>query len=250
MILMPVIHSGPTVLLAWAGLLVAWRLLTGGGSWLGWVLVAIGAAGTLSDRLFLPAFLAPVLAGVAAIRLTGGGAALPLRRVAVLAAAGCAVGIAMDIGVVPLAAGPAGRCRGCVRCGQWALLPRMAGDARMQGTAAAVLAVALVPLAWRGRSSRVVFWWAAAAVGSLTCLALTPLAYLDGGAVRYDQPAWWWAVLMLAAWLLRAAPRRGAAAALALGAAAAFLVAGRTPAGAGDLAALARSGGRLPAAGA
>ena len=227
MILMPVIHSGPTLLVALAGLLLVRRALSG--TVPGWVVAAIGAVGTLSDRLFLAAFLAPVLLVWVAGRRDPPDPAWPapvLRRMARQAAIGCGIGIVVDFVLFHTVLFRQGIA--VPRPRQIGLIPTMLTDPHLLGTAALVLGAAAVPLLWRSRAPGFLFWWASATAASAACLVLTPLAYVDTSAVRYAQPTWWWAVLVCAAGLVRAG-RRGGGAALAMGAVGVAAVLHRAP---------------------
>lgn len=199
MILMPVIHSGPMLLVALAGLLLVRRAVFGGGSL--WAVGLAGLLGTLSDRLFLAAFLAPVLANWFVGRRAADGPAVALRRTTAWAAGGCALGILVDLVLFHTVLFRQGIT--VPRPKQIGLIPAMLTDPHLLGTAALVGLVGALPLLWRGRTPDWRFWWVSALAASAACLVLTPLAYVDTSAVRYAQPTWWWAVLAAAAGLLR-----------------------------------------------
>jgi len=215
LVLAPVIHSGPFVL-ALAALLLAraaaQREPRGGGRLV--LLGAMAAAGTLSDKMFLGAFLPPLLAALGASVWLNQMPYRPALRVAGVALAGVALGWIADR---RLFAGLLLRQPDLAL--DWSDMPDRIGGFLRQPMlpyfAVAGLLVPLLPLlAWRRTPARV-FWWTAIATTLPAFLGLAAILWVDDSSVRYMQPVLWLPLFAVAGLLLTTPPVRRNTAALA-----------------------------------
>lgn len=206
--LAPAVHSG-SFILALAALLLARDAMRRAGmgrlAWLG----SIAAAGVLSDKLFVGAFLLPLLAALGVSVRLGQLARKPAMRVAWVALAGIAVGWIADRLLF---------ARLLRREPDVALLSPDAPDhirlflhqPMLPFLAAATLVIWSLPLMWRERTPARVFWWTVAASVPPLFLGLTAILYVDQASLRYLQPALW-LPLFAAAGLLLSIPAAGRA---------------------------------------
>ncbi len=210
--LAPVIHSGPFIL-ALAALLLAraaaQRERPGGGRLV--LLGAMAAAGTLSDKMFLGAFLPPLLAALGVSVRFGQLRCRPALRVAGVGLAGVALGWVADR---RLFAGPLLRQPDLAL--NWPDMPdHIAGFLRQPTLPYLAAASLLLPLlAWRRTPARV-FWWTAIAAILPAFLGLSAILWVDNLSARYMQPALWLPLFAAAGLLLTAPPVRRNAAAVA-----------------------------------
>ena len=200
--LAPAVHSGSFVLalaaLLWAGSMTrqpadARRRMS---------LVALAAAGMLSDKLFAGAFLMPLLAALGVSVWQGHVPRRLAMRVAWLAVAGVATGWAADRLLF------AHLLRREPDVGLFS--PDTPDHVRLflrqpmlPWLAFAMSAVWALPLLVRRPTPGQVFWWSVLAVTPPLFMALTAILYVDHTSMRYAQPAFWLPVFAAAGLLLR-----------------------------------------------
>ena len=202
-------HSGPFIASV-AALLLARR---GGGAGLA-AMVALAAAATFSDRMFVGTFLLPLLVSLFVLWRQGEQRVGPAIRLAVLASAGCALGLLADRLLFPAVLSR----QADVPLAPLAMLRHAAAFAadRSGWFVAALDAAILIPLACVRRPPSARFWWIAAAAAAIPSSLLAAGLWEDDGGQRYLSAALWWPLVLAGPALARRIGRPAPAPALAL----------------------------------
>jgi hypothetical protein len=204
-IMIPVYHSGP-FLAALYGLILAKYCFNRPSQKSHIALVLIAVLGTLSDRLFIGAFLIPLLGFVLVTMVATRGDEIDIKqqhwKILGLAAMGCAAGYASDLLIFS----------------HWLLrepdLPIDVGrrldqlnniwlDGNVWFETFCTIFVLAVSLIWTSCSLNRNYWLAIASASTVGFLLILPLLWDGWPSTRYVQPIWWWALVIAAATLSR-----------------------------------------------
>jgi hypothetical protein len=204
-VMLPVYHSGPFVL-ALFGLIVAKACIKKANGEARIILALIAALGTLSDRLFVGAFLAPLLGFILLQSLSAEESIRAARRrgwtVVLWALMGCVAGYFCDLLIFS----------------HWLIrqpdlpidLPRQFGrwrsiwhDGNIRFECLCTVFILAVSRAKVRRNRDEQYWLTVACISSVGFLLIQPLLWDGSASSRYAQPIWWWTLLVAAVMLCR-----------------------------------------------
>lgn len=204
-VMLPVYHSGP-FLLALCGLIVAKACLANKNGKAHVILALIAALGTLSDRLFIGAFLAPFLGFVLLHSvLAKDSERVTLSRnwtVVFWALMGCVAGYLCDLLIFShwLSRQPDLPIDLRRQFGRWKLVWH---DGNIRFECLCTVFILAVSLARLRRNRDESYWLAVACISSIGFLLIQPLLWDGPASSRYAQPIWWWTLLVAAVMLCR-----------------------------------------------